>query len=680
MVKETNNVKKKVTNFKLKFLLMVLVVDAVAVCLVYYIMPLVQNFPPYSETIAFQKELPELTHIQQYMIAYVLCVFLHTLSFFVLMKRIFKYLQKYYSNKKISYSEIRDVRRDCINIPYKVFFVQMILIIAIGILFNFIMLVSSFAILKFTLMIIVIASIISMILLIGTQKMLYSVILSTYDVCKTYEKNIGYRITNSQNLLFQMIPFITVILIVISLIGYSKAVQQEGFATANYYKAYIEMAKIDTEDVSLEGLKDILSSIPLQSSSDYYFIITPNDEEIYVSNPNGSISDFVLKYRDFFYEKTGGILYEAFGVDEQLYTVDMKDSQGNTWYFGFKYPVIDSELLIYYFELILIILVVYSILLYIWSRNISNNLIKTTASLKDILDAESQDKNRILPIVSNDEFGDLSYYYNKIQELTIKNIEKIHENQSMLMEKERLASLGQLIGGIAHNLKTPIMSISGAVEGLKDLVSEYDSSIDDPQVTSTDHHEIAKDMDSWLEKVKDYTSYMSDVITAVKGQAVTLSEADNITFDIEELIKRVNILMKHELKNALIYLNVSINVDNHTILHGDINSLVQVINNMISNSIQAYEGKTEQNIDLSVSKDENNNLIIVVRDYATGLDENVKSKLFSEMVTTKGKNGTGLGLYMSYSTIKAHFGGDIKFDSKKGEGTTFYIIIPLINN
>ena len=74
LVKETNNVKKKVTNFKLKFLLMVLVVDAVAVCLVYYIMPLVQNFPPYSETIAFQKELPELTHIQQYMIAYVLCV------------------------------------------------------------------------------------------------------------------------------------------------------------------------------------------------------------------------------------------------------------------------------------------------------------------------------------------------------------------------------------------------------------------------------------------------------------------------------------------------------------------------------------------------------------------------------------------------------------------------------
>ena len=64
----------------------------------------------------------------------------------------------------------------------------------------------------------------------------------------------------------------------------------------------------------------------------------------------------------------------------------------------------------------------------------------------------------------------------------------------MLMEKERLASLGQLIGGISHNLKTPIMSISGAAEGLTDLINEYDASIGDPEVTNDDHHAIANDM------------------------------------------------------------------------------------------------------------------------------------------------------------------------------------------
>lgn len=258
----------------------------------------------------------------------------------------------------------------------------------------------------------------------------------------------------------------------------------------------------------------------------------------------------------------------------------------------------------------------------------------------------------------------------------IEDMKKLKDAQETLMESERLSSLGQLIGGIAHNLKTPIMSISGAAEGLTDLVKEYDSSIDDPEVNSQDHHDIARDMNEWIEKIKEYTSYMSDIITAVKGQAVTLSEADNISFDIDELVKRVDILMKHELKNALIYLNIQMRASKDTTINGDINSLVQVINNMISNAIQAYNGKTEQNIDLTLEKHKNN-LIISVRDYASGLPQKVKAKLFKEMITTKGKNGTGLGLYMSYSTIKAHFNGDIIFESEEGKGTTFNIILPL---
>ena len=169
---------------------------------------------------------------------------------------------------------------------------------------------------------------------------------------------------------------------------------------------------------------------------------------------------------------------------------------------------------------------------------------------------------------------------------------------------------------------------------------------------------------------------MSDIITAVKGQAVNLSESDTIYFTIDELVKRVDILMKHELKNAIVYLNIGVKTDENLALKGDINSLVQVINNMISNAIQAYNGKPEQKIDLIIET-KNNNLIIAVKDYASGLPKKVQDKLFKEMITTKGKNGTGLGLYMSYSTIKAHFNGDIQFETEEGKGTTFYIVLPL---
>ena len=256
------------------------------------------------------------------------------------------------------------------------------------------------------------------------------------------------------------------------------------------------------------------------------------------------------------------------------------------------------------------------------------------------------------------------------------DLQTISEKQETLMEKERLASLGQLIGGIAHNLKTPIMSISGAAEGLIDLIKEYDLSIDDPEVNSQDHHDIAKDMSQWVAKIKTHTEYMSDVITAVKGQAVTLSNEEEVTFTVGELLKRVNILMKHELKNAIVYLNIAMKTDENCIIHGDVNSLVQVINNMISNSIQAYNGKPEQTIDLIVESD-NKHLVISIKDYGSGIPKNVKDKLFKEMITTKGKNGTGLGLYMSYSTIKAHFNGTIKVESEEKKGTTFCIFLPL---
>lgn len=258
-----------------------------------------------------------------------------------------------------------------------------------------------------------------------------------------------------------------------------------------------------------------------------------------------------------------------------------------------------------------------------------------------------------------------------------EDMETIKNNQDILMERERLAGLGQLIGGIAHNLKTPIMSIAGATQGLENLIKEYDESIDDPLVNSQDHHDIARDMEEWIPKIRAHLEYMSDIITTVKGQAVaSLSTDDTEEFAIAELIKRVNILMKHELKNAYIYLNVLMKIDENQIIHGNVNVLVQVINNMISNAIQAYDGKHDQNIQLEISKD-SGNVIFSVTDFAGGLPKEVQDRLFKEMVTTKGKNGTGLGLYMSYSNIKAHFGGDITYQTEDGKGTTFNILIPI---
>ena len=255
-----------------------------------------------------------------------------------------------------------------------------------------------------------------------------------------------------------------------------------------------------------------------------------------------------------------------------------------------------------------------------------------------------------------------------------KDAELIAKTQYMLIESEHLASLGQLVGGIAHNLKTPIMSVAGGLEGLTDLIDEYEESVEDSEVTAEDHHEIAGDMRVWIGKMKEYTSYMSDIITTVKGQAVQLTSTTTGSFAVKELIKRVEILMNHELKRYSCRLDVKCTIDKNTIVKGELNSFIQVINNLIINSIEAYEGERGV-IEFLISRQEQM-ILFEVRDYACGMPNDVKDKLFKEMITTKAKNGTGLGLYMSYSTITGRFGGKMWFESVRGKGTTFHILVP----
>lgn len=334
-------------------------------------------------------------------------------------------------------------------------------------------------------------------------------------------------------------------------------------------------------------------------------------------------------------------------------------------------------------------------------RNINiNDLITKLSSDSEkrhaFLDAINKTKSNDKTIKIERYFSQLNKYFNiEINSIKNKNtylgtlilfkditqhtmdMKTIKDNQDMLIEKERLALLGQMIGGIAHNLKTPIMSIAGAAEGLSDLIKEYDSSIEDPEVTVQDHHEIASDMNVWIEKIRTHLSYMSDVITAIKGQAVNFADQTSTSFTVKELMNYVDILMKHELKNALINLKAQADIDSSTEVKGNINSLVQVINNIISNAIQAYQsrGETNKDIDFRIYK-EGSNIIFKIQDYAGGLPQNVQEKLFKEMITTKGKNGTGLGLFMSYSNIKAHFSGNLRYETSS-EGTSFFIEIPM---
>ncbi len=132
--------------------------------------------------------------------------------------------------------------------------------------------------------------------------------------------------------------------------------------------------------------------------------------------------------------------------------------------------------------------------------------------------------------------------------------------------------------------------------------------------------------------------------------------------------------MKFELKRNNCSIETDIKVDLNTVLRGEVNNLVQVCNNLIINAIQSYDGAGGK-IEFKVIK-QDHRIRFTIKDYGKGMPPEVKNRLLREMITTKGKRGTGLGLFMSSLTIKGRFGGDLWFESEEGKGSTFYFTIP----
>jgi len=258
-----------------------------------------------------------------------------------------------------------------------------------------------------------------------------------------------------------------------------------------------------------------------------------------------------------------------------------------------------------------------------------------------------------------------------------ESMRNLNSSQKRLVENERLAFLGQMLGGISHNLKTPIMSISGTITAVGKLIDECMISIDDPDVTKDDYLEIYSEIRQWMSRAQEACAYMSDIITTVKEQATNLNTTNDAEFTMDEVIKRVSLLLRHEFLSYNCTLKITSLVDAPMAIMGDINSMVQVVNNLVINSIDAVKNVGGE-IEIELSKDENNYLI-KVKDHGPGIEDEVKKHLFKKMITSKGAMGSGLGIYMSNSFVRARFDGQIWFEDNPGGGAVFIISLPIKN-
>lgn len=262
--------------------------------------------------------------------------------------------------------------------------------------------------------------------------------------------------------------------------------------------------------------------------------------------------------------------------------------------------------------------------IYIWYIGyiVETDISKVSNGMKSILKAKDNVVLNNLPILRNDEIGELVKEFNLIQKNNNNQIYRINKAKNMMIEQERLASLGQMIGGIAHNLKTPIFSISGANMALLELTNELSKSVDDERVDKNDYREIAKEMKEWNRKIDKYLEYMSDIITAVKGQTTVFANDSKEYIVISDIFKTIKVLIDHEMKKEMIDFEVKNYIENNVKIYGNNNILIQIIMNLIQNSIESYEyiSKNDLNrkIILKAETDEKKeNMIISIEDFGS---------------------------------------------------------------
>ena len=461
-------------------------------------------------------------------------------------------------------------------------------------------------------------------------------------------------------------PLIFVAISFLAIVSGSLLDKERGNSIFDNYLNKFELGKQNIE--TTQDITSYLFSIKKYNEDDVYFIIT-RDGVVYQDQETDGLDDFFIKYTYNVAKDHRTYGYYASNLQAVYYMVTIN---GVDYAYGILYNCSanqTTQFLTYSF----CILFITTLFLVYFSKNIAMQVMEVSENMMIVGNGKNIDYDKKMTVVSNDELGDLVISFNKILDIEKKHNEQMEKNQEILVEQERLSSLGQLIGGIAHNLKTPIMSISGASKAIDDLIYEFNESIGNPKVTETDFHDIATEMREWNDKIEVYLDYMTEIINTAKGQAVSMNASMVTEFNIKELVTRIQILMKEQLMQFNCELNLDNTVDNNVTIAGEICAIIQVLNNLINNAIEAYNNVPGV-INLRIY-DDKTRVFIEVEDQAGGIPEHIKGKLFKQMITTKGKDGTGLGLYICYSTIKGKFNGDLSFTSQVGKGTTFKIVL-----
>ncbi|MDO6427068.1 HAMP domain-containing sensor histidine kinase [Thalassotalea sp. 1_MG-2023] len=261
------------------------------------------------------------------------------------------------------------------------------------------------------------------------------------------------------------------------------------------------------------------------------------------------------------------------------------------------------------------------------------------------------------------------------QEL-LSTLEKLHQFQDQLVESEKMASLGDMVAGVAHEVNTPIGLGVTASTLLSDRLTDIKASFEDKSLKSSQLKKFLTEGEENVGIIYRNLKRAAELISSFKKVAVDQSSEEFRQFNFNDLLNEMMLTLAPQIKNSPY--NITFHCPEELTVVSKPGPINQVLINLILNSItHGFDGRENGNITLSIAQ-HSETLHMVYQDDGQGIATEIKDKVFEPFTTTKrGEGGSGLGLHLVYNLVTQALGGNIKLESNAEQGTKFEIQFPI---
>ena len=290
---------------------------------------------------------------------------------------------------------------------------------------------------------------------------------------------------------------------------------------------------------------------------------------------------------------------------------------------------------------------------------------------------QSEQQHQELNSRLEEEVGQRTVALKEANTELIQTLEKLHQFQRQIVENEKMASLGDMVAGVAHEVNTPIGLGITASTMMLDRLLVLDQQFSDKTLKASSMKRFIEEGRENLNIIYRNLNRAADLISSFKQVAVDQSSEEARDINVKQLIEETLMSLRPRLKKVThtihIECNESLNVVSKA---GPIN---QILINLIMNSlIHAFEGVENGQIDIIAALTDDKKLKIIYRDNGSGIPNSIKKRIFDPFVTTKrGQGGSGLGMHLVFNLVTQALDGNIKLESEPDKGVEFTLSFPV---